>query len=89
MIAGYFSKVRTAPGIPEKTPGVLKLFFQKHGKNLKNSILALNPGKLLEFNLRALSKSQNWPARPWQEQHFDNEIGFSQPFLLKNHLLRA
>ena len=42
-----------------------------------------------KLKFRALSKSQNWPARPWLEQHFYNEIGFSQQFLLKNHLLRA
>ena len=40
-------------------------------------------------DVRALSKSQNWSARPWLVRHFDKEIGFSQQFLLKNHLLRA
>ena len=38
-------------------------------------------------NLKVLSICQNWPAGPLPDQSVENEIGFSQEFLLENVLL--
>ena len=48
--------------------------------NLKNA-------KKVRVSLRALSKSQNWPAGPWPHQSFwhSNEL-FQRVFAKKNHL---
>ena len=43
----------------------------------------------LNLTLRALSKSQNWPAGPWPDCHFDNEIELLQRVFAENHLLLA
>ena len=63
--------------------------------------LSHNISTLLLGTVRALSKSQNWPAGPWPHPekayfifkmtggHFENEIGFFHEFLMKNDFLRA
>ena len=55
----------------------------KQTRSIRN--IALNQS-VRTISLRALSICQNWPARPWL--HFEDEIGFSQEFLL-SVLLRA
>ena len=41
------------------------------------------------FNDLGRFPSQNWPPDHYRTSHFDDEIGFFQEFLLKNHLLRS
>ena len=66
--------------------GAFAAFPKKEKKNRNAQKMSVGEGGGHPW-LKALSKRQNWPGRPWCTRHFGNETGFFQEVLLKNHIL--